>query len=468
MNEVKISDMTMKQASLTLSFREKLELAKLLDRLNVSVIELCGIEKIKVDSLLVKSVASAVKHSAVAVPVTLEPESVNIVWNALKEAKQPRLQVVAAVSSVQMEYIFHKKPAEMLSAVTGAIQACRQKCADVEFIADDATRADEAFLSQIVAAAIEAGATTVTVADAAGAMLPYEFAEFLDRLKTAVPALTDVTLGISCSDALSMADACAINAVRRGAREIKAAAYPISTVSLPHVAGVLASRGDTFGITCSVRTVEMKRVISQITWMCESKRSDKSPFDSGVQEDSEEIVLSCHDDITAVLQAVAALGYDLSEEDGKAVWEAFSRIASRKEKIGSKELDAIVAAAAMQVPPTYTLDTFVINSGNTIAATAHMKLNKQGILKEGIALGDGPIDASFLAIEQITGCHYELDDFQIRAVTEGHEAMGETVVRLLSAGKLYSGRGISTDIIGSSIQAYINALNKIVYEEAEA
>ena len=179
MNEVKISDMTMKQASLTLSFREKLELAKLLDRLNVSVIELCGIEKIKVDSLLVKSVASAVKHSAVAVPVTLEPESVDIVWNALKEAKHPRLQVVAAVSSVQMEYIFHKKPEAMLTAVTEAIKSCREKCDDVEFIADDATRADEAFLAEIVAAAIEAGATTITIGDAAGAMLPYEFAEFL-------------------------------------------------------------------------------------------------------------------------------------------------------------------------------------------------------------------------------------------------------------------------------------------------
>ena len=98
---------------------------------------------------------------------------------------------------------------------------------------------------------------------------------------------------------------------------------------------------------------------------------------------------------------------------------------------------------------------------------AHIKLNHHGTSSEGIALGDGPIDAAFLAIEQITHHHYELDDFQIRAVTEGREAMGETVVRLVSNGKLYSGRGISTDIVGSSIQAYMNALNKIAYEEAE-
>ena len=122
----------------------------------------------------------------------------------------------------------------------------------------------------------------------------------------------------------------------------------------------------------------------------------------------------------------------------------------------------------MQVPPTYRLETYVINSGNTISSSAHLRLRKGEGIVEGVCLGDGPIDAAFLAIEQITGRHYELDDFQIQAVTEGREAMGQTIVRLRSGGKLYSGRGISTDIVGASIQAYLSALNKIVYEEEEA
>ena len=159
------------------------------------------------------------------------------------------------------------------------------------------------------------------------------------------------------------------------------------------------------------------------------------------------------------------MGYDLSEEDGAKVFEAFQAIAGRKDKVSARELDAIVASAAMQVPPTYTLDSYVVTSGNTISATAHMKLNKLGKTVEGVSLGDGPIDAAFLAIEQITGCHYELDDFQIQSVTEGREAMGQTIVKLRSEGRVYSGRGISTDIVGASILAYINALNKIVYEE---
>jgi 2-isopropylmalate synthase len=119
----------------------------------------------------------------------------------------------------------------------------------------------------------------------------------------------------------------------------------------------------------------------------------------------------------------------------------------------------------MQVPPTYVLDSFVVTAGNTISASANLRLTRQGQLLSGVSLGDGPIDAAFLAIEQITGCHYELDDFQIQSVTEGREAMGQTVVKLRSQGKVYSGRGISTDIVGASILAYVNALNKIVDEE---
>ena len=121
----------------------------------------------------------------------------------------------------------------------------------------------------------------------------------------------------------------------------------------------------------------------------------------------------------------------------------------------------------MQVPACYVLDTYVITAGNAVAATANLRLTRNGERLEGVCLGDGPIDAAFLAIEQITGRHYELDDFQIQSVTEGREAMGQTVVKLRSEGKVYSGRGISTDIVGASIQAYISALNKIVYEEED-
>ena len=470
MEQIRISDITMKQTGkgFTLSFKEKLEIPKLLDKLGVSVIELEGIAQPKIDALRIKSVASTVKNSIVAVPVQLSQESIDATWNALREARHPRLQVCASVSTVQMEYLFNKKPAAMLKAIEDAVAACCMKTADVEFVAEDATRSDKAFLHSAISAAIRAGAKTITVCDATGSILPDELGEFVDALYADVPELKDVTLGISCLNELAMADACAIAAIKHGVREIKAAAYPINRISLSNVSRLLAAKGDVWGVSCGVRTVEMNRIVKQIAWMCETSRSKNSPFDNGVQEMAEDLSLTSHDNITTVLKAVEKLGYDLSEEDGARVYEAFKKIAARREVITSRELDTIVASAAMQVPSTYVLRSYSITASNISSSMAHMQLEKSGQKLEGVALGDGPVDAAFLAIENILGCHYELDDFQIRSVTEGREAMGETIVKLRSSGKLYSGRGTSTDIVGSSIQAYINALNKIAYEEAEA
>lgn len=469
MERIRISDVTMKQSGkdFSLSFKEKIEIPKLLDKLGVSVIELEPIVQPKIDALRVKSVASTVKGSIIAVPVQLSQESVDATWNALREAKHPRLQVCASISTVQMEYLFKKKPDAMIKAIEETIAACCQKTADVEFVAEDATRSDAAFLYRAIRTAIAAGAKTVTVCDATGTILPDELGVFLDAIHENVPEINEVTLGLSCLNELAMADACAIAAIKHGVREIKAAAYQIDQISLSNIARLLAAKGDIWGVSCSVRTVEMNRIVKQIAWMCETRRSKNSPFDNGVSEMVDEISLTSHDNITAVLKAVEKLGYDLSEEDGARVYEAFQVIAARRDVITSRELDTIVASAAMQVPSTYVLVSYSITASNISSSMAHMRLEKNGQKLEGVALGDGPVDAAFLAIENILGCHYELDDFQIRSVTEGREAMGETVVKLRSGGKLYSGRGTSTDIVGSSIQAYINALNKITYEEAE-
>lgn len=470
MEKIWISDTTMKHAAApgghVLSFREKIELAKILDRLGVDVIETSPIANPKIDSLLIKSIASAVRDAAVAVPVELSEAGVEAVWNALKEARHPRLQVCAPMSSVQMEYFCHKKPAAMLQTIRETVALCRARCADVEFVAQDAGRAEPEFLHQAVAAAIESGAAVVTVCDTAGMMLPDEFAASVSALLAAVPALENVRLGVQCSNELAMADSCSIAAIRAGARELKSAACGEDTASLEKLSKILSARGSSLGAECQVRTTELQRALGQIRWMCQTRRSSASPFDSGVRDQAGDIVLSVHDDQAAVSRAVAALGYDLSDEDQTKVYEAFTRIAGRKERVGARELDAIVASAALQVPPAYRLESYVVNASNVLAATCHLKLVRDGQTLDGLCVGDGPIDAAFLAVEQIAGRHYELDDFQIQAVTEGREAMGETVVKLRSGGRLYSGRGISTDIIGASIRAYVNALNKIVYEEA--
>ena len=469
MRDIRVSDITMREAiaskALSLSFKEKLEIVKILDRIGVGSIEVEGIESSKVDSLRIKSIASLVKNSTLAVPVKMDDDSIQAVWNAAKGAKHVRLQVEAAVSPSCMEYIQRKKADTLIADAADAVGKCAQLTDDVEFVAIDATRTDVAYLARVIDAVVAAGAKTVTICDAAGSMLPEEFAQFIADLCQAAPQLKDIDLGISCGNNLNMADACAVAGVMAGASIVKATSYPMGVVALDNVARILAAKADALGAQSKVRVTELKRAMNQISRLCCDDRSKASLFTGAVSEAVEGVVLTAGDDQATVMQYVERLGYSLSDEDAEAVFEAFKKIAASKERVSATELDAIVASAALQVPPTYTLEGYVINSGLSFKATSHISLRKDGELIEAVSLGDGPIDSSFKSIESVVGKHYELDDFSIQAVTEGREAMGESVVKLIADGKVYSGRGISTDIVESSIRAYINALNKIAYEE---
>ena len=465
MKHIVISDATMKQTStdLRLTFKEKIELSKLLDKLGVDIIELEGIKNPRIDALQIKSIASAVNESRLAVPVELlNDENIEKTWAALKDAKNPRLQVVAPTSPVQIEYILHKKPEAMIDAIGKTVAACRALCPDVEFVATDATRSESSFLDECITAAISAGAGVITLCDTAGTMLPTEFAEFIRTRYEALPALSGVTLGVCCSSAIAMADASVVLAVSEGAGQIRVTSINGTEASLYNVVRVINAKADTLGASVKVGATQLGRITAQIDWLCHPEKSKSADI---VTDEENEAYLTARDSKDAIKAATIKLGYDLSDEDIDKVYASFRQITDKKEQVSYKELDAIVASSAMQVPATYKLDTYVITSGNTISATAHIKLEKSGGHVEGVYIGDGSIDAAFQAIENITGCHYELDDFQLQAVTEGREAMGQTVVKLRAGGKVYSGRGISTDIVGAGIQAYLSALNKIVYEE---
>lgn len=471
MDRIYVCDKTLKQNGklISLSFREKIELCRLIDRLSVDWIELPAIQHHKIDSLLIKSIASAVRQAGVAVPVHLNRESVTETWNALKEAGKARLQVVAPVSSVQMEYLYHIKPAAMIDLVAETVRECRQHTPEVEFIAEDASRGNSEFMSAVIRAAAEAGAGHITFHETAGAMLPEELSRWVRGIMEGLSLTEQVTFGIDCSNELSLADACAMEAIRSGIREIKAAAYCLDCVSLPHIVQILHLKGDQFHVSCRVRREEIRRITGQIENLCKSTgRASSSAESTWHSEEDAEVSLSVHDSKESILQAVQHLGYDLSAEDQEKVYAAFRSVAEKKETVTLRELDAMIAAEAMQVPAVCAVISYVINTGSNIGAMAHMKLKEHEQVLEGVAVGDGAIDAAFRAIEQATGRHFELDDFRIQAMTEGRDSTGETIIRLRSQGKLYSGRGISTDIVGASIMSYINALNKIIYEEEDA
>jgi 2-isopropylmalate synthase len=469
--EIMICDCTLLDATnhVELSFREKIELCRLIDRLGVSAIDLCEIMQKKIDRLLIKSICSAVQRAVIAVPVNLtDPDSVQLTWEALREARKARLQVVAPVSSVQMEYLLHLKATGLTAAVESRIKECKEHTDDIEFIAVDATRSDPEFLRKIIVSAVNAGAKTITFCDTAGVLTPEEAGLFLTDLFTDIPELKDMTIGFHCSDELNLADACAFAAVAAGAGMLKTTAYRGNAISLAGIVKILNIKGAMLKAKCSVENEQINRITGQVDIICNAEKHRMVPFPESLSAHDTDIVLSIHDSFETVIMATEKLGYDLGTDDQQKIWSVFCRTVEKKETISLKELDAIIAAEAMQVPPAYHSIQYVINTGNTIGAMSHMKLMFHNQEIEGIASGDGAIDAAFNSIEMATGRHYELDDFQIQSVTEGREAMGETIVKLRHEGKLYSGRGISTDIVGAGIMAYINAVNKIVYEEEEA
>jgi len=225
---------------------------------------------------------------------------------------------------------------------------------------------------------------------------------------------------------------------------------------------MVKNSGNRNGYSSNIKYTQLSRIINQINWVTDNRGSS---LNTSATAEENAIALDINDDEAAVKKAVALLGYDLTEEDNLKVYEEFKRTAEKK-NIGTKELEAIVASVALQVPATYKLENYVINSGNIISSSAQITLTKDGKELSAVEMGDGPIDAAFKAIDKILGTHYELDDFQIQAITEGKGAMGSAIIKLRNEGKLYSGQGISTDIIAAGIRAYINAVNKIVYEEA--
>ena len=460
MKTVKITDATLLAASLsndcTLSYKEKVDICKALDMLRVDTICLAPIVNEKVDALFTKTVASVTPHVELSIPVGTTEKSVEQAWDAVCKAPRPKLYVGLPVSIVQMEYIYHKKPQKMIEMITSLVSKCRSLCDRVEFAAEDATRAEFDFLCSAVDAAVNAGATTVTICDTAGTMMPDEFSVFIDMLHSHVPALDNVELGVRCSDEFHFAASCAITAVRSSAQAITVTLDGGIAPALESISTIIDHRGDYYDISCGLIGRMLRHTVDRLRSGAQKQGAQDKKNGAG-------LVFDKNDDITAISKAIADLGYELSEEDCARVYESFSAAAEKK-NVDSRELEAIIAAVALQVPPTFKLVSFVINSGNKIRATSCVEIEKDGELLNGFSVGDGPIDASFHAIEQVVGCHYELDDFQIQAVTEGREAMGSALVKLRHNGTLYSGNGISTDIIGASIRAYVNAINKIAYE----
>jgi len=471
MAKIAIADISLRESegahAARLSFKEKLETAKLLEKLQVDVIETGFVGDAPADAAFIRTLASTLEYSAVCAPVALDRNSIDRTWDALSKAKKPRLNIIVPTSTVQMEYRYQMKPGTMLPLIAEITAYCAGICPDVEFTSVDSVRSEPLFLASSLKAAIAAGAKTVTLCDSVGELLPDELYEFVSSVYASVPELRDVTLSIHCRDSLGLASAAVLGGVRAGAGQVKVSSRPGSgTLPLEQFLNVIKVRGEALGISSNINDTALQRTSAQLAALAGVGRTGGSAraVEETAGKPSKESGLTEDADIGALRGHIKSLGYEVSEDDLGRIFIQFHDIA-RNKKVVDRDIEALIAETAGQAPPVYQLRNYVINSGSAITATAYIELGKDGAVSKALSDGDGPIDAAFKAAEQIFGTHYELEEFQIQAVTAGREATGDALIKLRHGGKLYSGRGVSTDIVGASIRAYLSAVNKIVHEE---
>ncbi|MBO4289015.1 MAG: hypothetical protein J5865_02800 [Lachnospiraceae bacterium] len=463
MKHIDVIDRTLpeldKDLANTLLFREKAAFVSTIESFGVDRIELPAIRNKKEDTVICKTLAASLKNCAVSMAVDGKAGNVEEAWEAVKCHPKAMLTVELPVSTVRMEYQLHLKEDALLARISQLVGAAAALCGNAEFCAQDAGRADAAFLDKAIKTALEAGAAQITLCEDAGDKLPEEVAGMVAAVKGKV----NVPVFVRLSNGSGLAVANALAAIRAGADGVVTAVSGTAVLNTEAFSDAMKVFGGTLEAECGLNGTLIHSDIRKMS----GRQNRLAPGTQSAVEmtDAAAIYLDTESSIEQVKAATALLGYELSDQDLGAVYDAVIGVCKKKHSIEGKELEAVIASTALQVPSTYHLENYLISSSNITASMAQVKLNKEGEILEGVASGDGPIDAAFNAIDNGIGHHYELDDLQIQAVTEGKSALGAALVRLRSDGKLYSGNGLSTDIVGASVRAYINALNKIVFEE---
>ena len=498
MRTIRIFDTTLRDGEqapgCTMNPREKVDLARQLERLGVDIIEAGFPVSSPDDFEAVRMVAEAVSAPTVAALCRSVRGDIDAAARALEKAKKPRLHVFIATSDLHLREKLGITREKALEMIRDSVSYARALCPDVEFSAEDATRSDREFLLTALNAAVDAGATTINVPDTVGYATPWEMYDLISWLKQNLRGGDAVTLSVHCHNDLGMGVANTLAALRAGAGQAEVTIDGIGeragNASLEEVVMALDTRREYLGMGTSLNLRQIYRTCRLVSTVVGQKIPPNKPVvgrnafshEAGIHQHGvlknpltyeimspdtigiydNDLVLGKHSGKHAFVQRVEELGYSLP---GDALEKAFSRflaLADRKKTVTNKDIEAIVASSGYSIPETYRLHSFVVNSGTVISATAVVKLIRDGEEIEHVARGDGPIDAAFKAIDRIVKVGYQLVNYNIHSVTEGEDAQGEVVVKLKKGDHTVTGRGLSTDIFEASIKAYLNAVNKII------
>jgi 2-isopropylmalate synthase len=500
MDRVIIFDTTLRDgeqaAGGTLNVQEKLEIARQLEKLGVDVIEAGFPASSPGDFEAVNLIAGEIKNSSVCALTHANFKAIDRAWEAVKEAARPRIHIFLSASDIHLVHQLKKSREEIMKMACDSVARARQYTADIEFSPMDASRAEPAYLYQILEAVIEAGASTVNIPDTVGYSVPSEFGGLIRGIFRNVKNISKAVVSVHCHNDLGMAVANSLEAIREGARQAECTINGIGeragNASMEEIVMSLHTRRDFFNLTTGIDTKQIypaSRLVSNLTgFMVQPNKAivgaNAFAHESGIHQDgvikmpityeiidprtvgvpSNSLVLGKLSGRHAFKQRLSELGYELGEEDLNRAFAAFKELADKKKDVTDRDIESLVAEEQRTASEEYHLDRLQVTCGDQGLPMAGVRLfrgeNNEYI--EGASLGTGPVDAVYKAINLCVEQPNTLTEFTVNSVTQGIDAIGEVLIRIESDGVTYTGRGADTDIIVSSAKAYINALNRLL------
>ncbi|MBI2848320.1 MAG: 2-isopropylmalate synthase [Chloroflexi bacterium] len=499
MDRVIIFDTTLRDgeqaAGGTLNVKEKMEIARQLEKLGVDVIEAGTPVNSKTELDAVRAIAQELHRPIVCALARAMPEDVDKAGEALKGVAHPRIHVFLSTSDIHLVYQLKKSRQQILEMARSMVIRARKYVEDVEFSPMDASRTEPEFIHQILEAVIDAGATTVNIPDTVGYAIPSEWGRLIEGIIDNVPNIKRAVVSVHCHNDLGLAVANSLESLKRGGRQIECTINGIGeragNASLEEIVMAIKTRRDFFNLTTDIDATQIyrtSRLVSELTgFMVQPNKAivgaNAFSHESGIHQDgvikmpityeiidpktvgipASSLVLGKLSGRHAFKERLAELGYSLSDEDFNRAFAAFKLLAEKKKDVTDKDIESLVAEEQRTVSEIYHLDRVQVTCGDRGIPTAAVRLfGPDGQELADAALGTGPIDAVYKAINRLVAVPNKLTEFSVKSVTEGIDAIGEVLIRVESDGVTYTGRGADTDVIVASAKAYMNALNRLL------
>jgi len=478
-----------------LNIDEKLEIARQLTRLGVDVIEAGFPHSSPGDFKAVSMIAREVTEPVICALARANPKDIDSAWEAVKGAARPRLHVFLSSSDVHLMYQIKKSREQVLEMAREMVLRAKKYTSDIEFSPMDASRTEPEYVYRLVETVIAAGASTVNIPDTVGYAVPNEFGSLIEGIFNNVSNIGDTVISVHCHNDLGLALANSLEAVRRGARQVECTINGIGeragNAALEELVMTIKTRADIMDINTNIKTEQIyrtSRLVSEMTGFPVQPNkaivgANAFSHESGIHQDgvikmpityeiidpktvgisASNLVLGKLSGRHAFRERLAELGYTLSEAEFTNAFAAFKDLADKKKEVSDRDIESLIAQELRQVSETYRLDCVQVSCGDKGIPTASVRLiSPDGEVVADAALGTGPVDAVYKAINRLVEVPNILTEFTVKSVTEGIDAIGEVIIRIESDGVTYTGRGADTDVIVASAKAYMNALNRLL------